>query len=154
MVPKKPSGQATQAEVSLVPSLKNCLSNLPSNLVTVLVNTNTVGDAPRSFFRYLLIRYPQVAQNVVVELTWRQPNLTGTTNGQGPTQRSVYLGWTGMQSRRKLAPVVGRDGLSNRNANREHDVAVVEIDAAFGRILGLLEGQKVWTGERCKLKPH
>jgi peroxin-1 len=38
MAPKKP---AATAEVALVP-LKNCLVNLPSSLVSLLVNANTV----------------------------------------------------------------------------------------------------------------
>ena len=44
MPPKKPAGNAVQAEVSLHQSLKNCLVNLPSSLVSVLVNANTVCD--------------------------------------------------------------------------------------------------------------
>jgi len=51
-----------------------------------------------------------------------------------------------MQSKRKLAPVVGRDGFSSSRgsaAGRDQDIPVVEIDATFGRSLGLSEGQKV-----------
>jgi len=44
MPPKKPAGNAVQAEVALQQSLKNCLVNLPSSLVSVLVNANTVRD--------------------------------------------------------------------------------------------------------------
>jgi hypothetical protein len=47
MPPKKPAGNAVQAEVALKQSLKNCLVNLPSSLVSVLVNANAVG-APGS----------------------------------------------------------------------------------------------------------
>jgi peroxin-1 len=43
MPPKKPAGNVVQAEVALQQSLKNCLVNLPSSLVSVLVNANTVG---------------------------------------------------------------------------------------------------------------
>lgn len=39
---KKPAGQIVQAEIALQQSLKNCLVNLPSSLVSVLVNANTV----------------------------------------------------------------------------------------------------------------
>ena len=42
MPPKKPTGNAVQAEVALHQSLKNCLVNLPSTLVSVLVNANAV----------------------------------------------------------------------------------------------------------------
>ena len=51
-----------------------------------------------------------------------------------------------MPSRRKVAPIVGKEGLKGRSgsaARREQDVAAVEIDARFGRMLGLVEGQKV-----------
>ena len=43
---RRPTGQAVQAEVSLLQSLKNCLVNLPSSLVSVLVNANTVRMKP------------------------------------------------------------------------------------------------------------
>lgn len=39
---RKPAGNVVQAEVALVHSLKNCLVNLPSSLVSVLVNANAV----------------------------------------------------------------------------------------------------------------
>jgi peroxin-1 len=42
MAPKKPAGNVVQAEVALKQSLKNCLVNLPSTLVSVLVNANAV----------------------------------------------------------------------------------------------------------------
>jgi len=45
MPPKKPAGNVVQAEVALKQSLKNCLVNLPSTLVSVLVNANAVSDA-------------------------------------------------------------------------------------------------------------
>ena len=38
----KGSKGATQAEIVLQPQLKSCLVNLPSSLVSVLVNANTV----------------------------------------------------------------------------------------------------------------
>ncbi|KAI2787535.1 hypothetical protein POX_f07904 [Penicillium oxalicum] len=82
MAPKKPS---TTAEVALIP-LKNCLVNLPPSVVALLVNANTP------------------AQNVIIELQYKAPS--GKVNG-APPQRSCFLGWTGMPSKRKLAPVVG-----------------------------------------------
>ncbi|KAJ6108500.1 hypothetical protein N7523_009823 [Penicillium sp. IBT 18751x] len=117
MAPKKPS---TTAEVALVP-LKNCLVNLPPSLVALLVNANTA------------------AQNVVIELQYKA--LSGQVNG-APSQRSCFLGWTGMPSKRKPAPVVGRDGI-NGGFSREQEAASVELDTTFGRLLGLTEGQKV-----------
>ncbi|KAJ5149941.1 hypothetical protein N7448_001519 [Penicillium atrosanguineum] len=117
MAPKKPS---TTAEVALV-SLKNCLVNLPPSLVALLVNANTA------------------AQNVIIELQYKA--LSGKANGP-PPQRSCFLGWTGMPSKRKPAPVVGRDGI-NGGFSREQEASSVELDTTFGRLLGLTEGQKV-----------
>ncbi|KAL4880811.1 P-loop containing nucleoside triphosphate hydrolase protein [Aspergillus karnatakaensis] len=119
MAPRKPS---TTAEVALV-SLKNCLVNLPPSLVSLLVNANTT------------------AQNVIVELQYR-PAAGRASNG-APTPRSCYLGWTGMPSKRRLAPVVGRDGINNSSSTREQDASTVELDTTFGRVLGLTEGQRV-----------
>jgi peroxin-1 len=51
-----------------------------------------------------------------------------------------------MPSRRKLAPVVNKDGISGVRgvaANREQEVPVVEIDTTFGRLLGLSDSQKI-----------
>lgn len=118
------------AEIALV-QLKNCLINLPSSLVAILVNANTP------------------AQNVIVELQYRQPPpASRPKDGNNGTsqQRSIYVGWTGMPSKRKLAPIVSRDGISGSRGNtaaREQEIAVVEIDATFGRMLGLAELQKV-----------
>ncbi|OOQ85383.1 peroxin-1 Pex1-Penicillium chrysogenum [Penicillium brasilianum] len=117
MAPKKPT---TTAEVALVP-LKNCLVNLPPSLVALLVNANTP------------------AQNVIIELQYKSPS--GKANG-APPERSCFLGWTGMPSRRKLAPVVGREGMSG-GFSREQEISTVELDTTFGRLLGLTEGQKV-----------
>ncbi|KAJ5666980.1 hypothetical protein N7462_011389, partial [Penicillium macrosclerotiorum] len=117
MAPKKPS---TAAEVALVP-LKNCLVNLPPSLVALLVNANTA------------------AQNVIIELQYK--SVSGKING-APPQQSCFLGWTGMPSKRKLAPVVDRDGIRSGYA-REQEVSTVELDTAFGRLLGLTDGQKV-----------
>ncbi|KAL4743745.1 P-loop containing nucleoside triphosphate hydrolase protein [Aspergillus similis] len=118
MAPRKPS---TTAEIALV-SLKNCLVNLPPSLVSLLVNANTP------------------AQNVIVELQFRP---TGRTSNGSTTPRSCYLGWTGMPSKRRIAPVVGRDGINNSTSTREQDVATVELDTTFGRFLGLGDGQRV-----------
>jgi peroxin-1 len=50
-----------------------------------------------------------------------------------------------MQSKRRLAPVVGREGLSGTRGGpaRDQDVQTVEVDATFARLIGLSEGQKV-----------
>lgn len=51
-----------------------------------------------------------------------------------------------MQSKRKLAPIVSRDGISGTSRNpsgRDQEVALVEIDSTFARTLGLSDGQKM-----------
>ena len=59
-----------------------------------------------------------------------------------------------MPSKRKLAPVVGRDGI-NGTSTREQELSTVELDSAFGRLLGLYDGQKVcmcgWAKRRAFL---
>lgn len=83
----------------------------------------------------------QPAQNVIVEVQYQS---TAPKSGAGPQQKSAYVGWTGMPSKRKIAPVVSRDGISGvRGASRDQDIAVVEVDSTFGRVLGLADGQKV-----------
>lgn len=104
---------STQAEIALLPSLKNCLLNLPSALVNVLLNSNAV------------------VQNVVVELSFKA--VAGNGDGKaGGKQQSVFLGWTGMRAQTRRAGVRG-----------EQEVAGVEVDATFGRSLGLRDGMKV-----------
>ncbi|RDW68563.1 putative peroxisome biosynthesis protein PAS1 [Coleophoma crateriformis] len=129
MASKRRGSQATSAEISLV-HLKNCLVNLPASLSSLLVNINTL------------------AQNVIVELNYRVPSLPSADTSQAkvPTSRSIFVGWTGVQSKRKLAPIVSRDGISGTRGNaagREQEIPLVEIDATFARTLGLSDGQKV-----------
>jgi len=125
-MPPKKSANVVQAEVALKQSLKNCLVNLPSTLVSVLVNASAV------------------AQNVVVELSYRQPSPPGASDARNAApQKSVFVGWTGMQSQRRLASVVGRDSLNRNQANSQQDIAAVEVDTTFARLIGLAEGQKV-----------
>ncbi|EFR02355.1 peroxisome biosynthesis protein PAS1 [Nannizzia gypsea CBS 118893] len=117
----------TLAEIALVP-LKSCLVNLPSPLVSLLVNANTP------------------AQNVIVELQHRGQSTSPSNSGKNgqAVQKSTHVGWTGMPSKRKLAPVVTRDGINGtRGQQKDQDVAVLEIDSTFGRVLGLSDGQKV-----------
>ncbi|KAF2630778.1 AAA-domain-containing protein [Macroventuria anomochaeta] len=126
MPPKKPAGHVVQAEVALQQSLKNCLVNLPASLVSVLVNANAV------------------AQNVVVELSYRQAPPPGASDTRNASpQKSIFVGWTGMQSKRRLAAVVDRNGLRTSATASQQDVPAVEVDATFARLVGLNEGQKV-----------
>ncbi|KKA29430.1 hypothetical protein TD95_002684 [Thielaviopsis punctulata] len=120
MRPRARNPRSTTAELSLAP-LKSCLVNLPSVLESLLVGINTP------------------AQNAVVELNFRPTNATHAS-----ATRSVYLGWTGMSSKRKMASLVGRDAYSgSRGSARDSEVAVVEIDSVLATKLGLHEGQKV-----------
>lgn len=51
-----------------------------------------------------------------------------------------------MQSKRRLAPVVSKDGISGTRgtaAPRDQEVPLLELDTTFGRLLGLADGQKV-----------
>ncbi|KAH7034802.1 ATPase [Microdochium trichocladiopsis] len=119
--------QTTSAEISLV-HLKNCLVNLPTSLVNLLVSINTP------------------AQNVIVQLQYRVPAPTNGTAlpGVASVQRNIYLGWTGMPSRPKTAPLVGRDSItSGRAGGREQEIASVEIDATLAGTLGISDGTKV-----------
>ncbi|KAI9843198.1 MAG: Peroxisome biosynthesis protein pex1 [Sclerophora amabilis] len=124
MAPSKTGSNASEAELAFV-QLKNCLVNLPSSLVSVLVNANTP------------------VQNVVVELSFRPQHALVKGYTSNNTQKSVYVGWTGMPSRRRLAPIVNRDGIRGHSSGREREVAVLEIDATFARMIGLLENQMV-----------
>lgn len=123
-----------QADLVLLPTLKNSLLNLPASLVAVLSNANTL------------------AQNVIVELSWRQPapqpQQQDARQAQKPASvsKSVYLGWTGMQSKTKLAPIVG--GRDSVRGGGEREVPTVEVDATFGRLVGFGEGMKVGFTQR------
>ncbi|KAF4448542.1 putative peroxin-1 [Fusarium austroafricanum] len=119
-MPPKRNAQSVSAEISLT-HLKNCLVNLPTSLVSLLVNVNTP------------------AQNVIVELSYRETSPTGS----GSQQRSIYVGWTGMPSKRRTSPPNTRDGLNGSRASRDQEVQLVELDATLAKTLGLSEGQKI-----------
>jgi peroxin-1 len=50
-----------------------------------------------------------------------------------------------MPSKRRLAPVVGRDGISTGYNREQQEVSTVELDTTFARLIGLVEGQKVFS---------
>ncbi|ODA82951.1 hypothetical protein RJ55_01460 [Drechmeria coniospora] len=123
MAPRK-NVQSSSAELSLV-HLKNCLVNLPSSLVSLLLNVNTP------------------VQNVVIELSYRPPPASGQS-GSAAAPRSVFVGWTGLPSKRRPPPPVNRDGLAgSRGSSRDQEVQIVEIDATLAGTLELFDGQKV-----------
>ena len=57
----------------------------------------------------------------------------------GPLQRSIFAGWTGFESKPRKPTIVGRDG----GRGSKEETATVEISTAFGRTLGLKDGEKV-----------
>lgn len=76
---------------------------------------------------------------MVVELQYKEPsNAQVSKKPNGASQRSVYVGWTGMASTAKSTSMGDRSG-----RRPKEDSGVVEIDATFGRMLGLVDGQKV-----------
>ncbi|GAB1310823.1 Peroxisome biosynthesis protein pex1 [Madurella fahalii] len=125
MAPRK-NAQSTPAEISLV-HLQNCFVNLPSSLASLLANVNTP------------------AQNVVVELSYRVSSASAGSNGtaSAPSTKAIYVGWTGMPSKRRVAPIVGRDGINGARGARDQEVSLVEIDATLAATVGLRDGQKV-----------
>ncbi|KAL8740691.1 MAG: hypothetical protein Q9190_006631, partial [Brigantiaea leucoxantha] len=124
MAPPLPKS-ATQAEVGLI-QLKNCLINLPQSLVNVLFDLN----AP--------------VQNVIVEINYdgNTSLVSSGSDAKSHQPRSVFVGWTGMSSKRRARSIVGR-GKGTSSSSRNSEVLVVELDAVFGRMLGLTEGQRV-----------
>jgi peroxin-1 len=91
------------------------------------------------------LTFPKPAQNVIVEISYRLSPQTGSDT-KTPSYRSIFVGWTGLQSKRKLAAVVDRDGISGARGKppgRDQEVALVEIDATFARTLGISDAQKV-----------
>ncbi|KAK3383320.1 P-loop containing nucleoside triphosphate hydrolase protein [Lasiosphaeria ovina] len=127
MAPRK-AAQSTAAEVSLV-HLQNCLVNLPASLASLLANVNTP------------------AQNVIVELSYRAPALPAAAGAAASpsAQKSIYVGWTGMPSKRRITPIVSRDGINGgRGASaRDQEVPLVELDATLAATVGLQDGQRV-----------
>ncbi|KAK2000117.1 peroxisome biosynthesis protein-like protein (PAS1/Peroxin-1) [Colletotrichum falcatum] len=119
--------QASPAKLSLI-RLQNCFVNLPSSLFSTLVNLNTP------------------AQNVVVELKYRAFAAAGSKQSTDPgsSPRSVFLGWTGMQSRQRASLSDDRDSpAGGRTRGIEREPPLIDIDSAFAQTLGLRDGQDV-----------
>lgn len=129
---RRGGSSSSTVEIAILPTLKSCLVNLPSNLVYILLNQNTL------------------AQNVVVELQHRTQQPAGAEpKARPPPPQSVFVGWTGMQSQARLTPVIGRDGV--RSGTQEKEAPTVEIDAVFAKRLGITEGTKVRGDEMGKM---
>lgn len=121
-------GKNTVADLVLLPSLKNCLVNLPAPLYSVLVQTDTI------------------AQNVIVELIYVPQTSSATPDASSDAKKpkSVFTGWTGMQSQTKAGTLLGREGMSrSERGEGARDVPTIELDATFGRLLNLSSGTKV-----------
>ncbi|KAI9890006.1 MAG: Peroxisome biosynthesis protein pex1 [Vezdaea aestivalis] len=98
---------------------RNCLVNLPGSLVEALIESNTP------------------AQNVVVEISYIA---TDSSTGSNPGKRAIFVGWTGMPSRRRHLSTIDR----NSNSGASGSESTVEIDGIFARTVGLTTGQKIW----------
>ena len=48
-----------------------------------------------------------------------------------------------MPSKRKIAPMVGRDGINGARGSRDQEVSLVELDATLAAAVGLKDGQKI-----------
>ena len=49
-----------------------------------------------------------------------------------------------MQTKTRITSVIGKDGfVGNRGKAREQDPSIVELDATYARLLGIIDGQKV-----------
>ncbi|KAK4140315.1 P-loop containing nucleoside triphosphate hydrolase protein [Dichotomopilus funicola] len=113
------------AALSLV-HLQNCLVNLPPSLASLLANANTP------------------AQNVIVELRYRARAPAGSNSDpNSPSTKHIFLGWSGMPSKRRVTPIVSRDGINSGRDTRDQDLGAVELDATLAGNLGLIDGQKV-----------
>ncbi|RKF64450.1 Peroxisome biosynthesis protein PAS1 [Erysiphe neolycopersici] len=125
--PKRYSGQPLSAEISLV-HLNNCLVNLPVSLCSLLNSVNNL------------------AQNVIVELTYRAHTSVENSNNDSSYSRSVYVGWTGFQSRRKLVPIINKNTIRGSflgGGGGDQEVPLIEIDYNFARTLDIADGQKI-----------
>ncbi|KHJ31369.1 putative peroxisome biogenesis factor 6 [Erysiphe necator] len=127
---KKRNGQSLSAEISLV-HLNNCLVNLPATLCSLLTNVNNL------------------AQNVIVELTYRVHVPGSNSTNELSNSKSIYVGWTGFQSRRKLVPIVDKNGISGIRSSffaeggGDQEIALIELDYNFARTLEISDGLKV-----------
>ncbi|KAI1017747.1 hypothetical protein LB504_004000 [Fusarium proliferatum] len=116
---------AIPAKISLA-NLQNCFANLPPFLCASLDSMNTS------------------AQNVLIELSYDDSTSAGVSESADYVKsRSVFLGWTGLQSRQRSHPSEEQQRLgSERNRPNAREPFWVDIDAAFAQTLGLSEGQE------------
>ncbi|KLO83814.1 Uncharacterized protein LW93_598 [Fusarium fujikuroi] len=117
--------EAIPAKISLA-NLQNCFANLPPFLCASLDSLNTP------------------SQNVLIELSYDDSTSAGVSESPDYVKsRSVFLGWTGLQSRQRSHPSEEQQRLgSERNRPNAREPFWLDIDAAFAQTLGLSEGQE------------
>ncbi|KAI1049892.1 hypothetical protein LB506_001899 [Fusarium annulatum] len=118
--------EAIPAKISLA-NLQNCFANLPPFLCASLDSLNTP------------------SQNVLIELSYDDStSADASESAEYVKSRSVFLGWTGLQSRQRSHPSEEQQRLGReRNRPNAREPSWVDIDAAFAQTLGIPEGQEI-----------
>ncbi|SCO48389.1 probable peroxin-1 [Fusarium fujikuroi] len=118
--------EAIPAKISLA-NLQNCFANLPPFLCASLDSLNTP------------------SQNVLIELSYDDStSADASESAEYLKSRSVFLGWTGLQSRQRSRPSEEQQSLGReRNRPNAREPSWVDIDAAFAQTLGIPEGQEI-----------
>lgn len=77
-------------------------------------------------------------QDVIVELQFKgNDTRSQLVDKEARSQsRSLFAGWTGLESSNKGTVLVDRRGVQDQNC-------VVEVDSTFAGLFGLVDGQKV-----------
>lgn len=88
---------------------------------------------------FVITNNSEVAQDVVVELQYTPKPPAGAKKKDKTVSKSVYVGWTGMQSQRKTVPVMG----GGRTPTKERTINSVELDSIFASTLGLSDRMPV-----------
>ena len=79
------------------------------------------------------------AQNLIVELQVLSPR-SSRQGASDPSKHSVFVGWTGVSSRRRPNAPYPSGSISSKPGPVSN---FIEIDSAFARVLEIAEGQKV-----------
>ncbi|SCN84017.1 related to peroxin-1 [Fusarium fujikuroi] len=127
--------EAIPAKISLA-NLQNCFANLPPFLCASLDSLNTP------------------SQNVLIELSYDDStSADASESAEYLKTRSVFLGWTGLQSRQRSRPSEEQQSLGReRNRPNAREPSWVDIDAAFAQTLGIPEGQEITITLRWKVR--
>ena len=79
---------------------------------------------------------------MIVELQYRPKLSSAEESGADNALQSIYVGWTGMSSQTKPVSSVVK-GATRLGSSRDQEIGVIELDATFGRMIGLFPGQKL-----------